>query len=114
MGELGDLLHKARADKDLTLGQVEEQIRIRSKFLQALEEEDYDQLPAPVYVKGFLRNYATYLGLDPQEVLSLYQQPEMAEPATAPPAMLDEPLEPVSARQLWPLLLVAVAMIVVS
>jgi len=58
--------------------------------VKALEEERYDDLPNPVYVRGFLRNYATYLGLDPQDVLDLYSPPEVAAPVE--PRLLAEPL----------------------
>lgn len=113
MGELGDLLRRTREEKGLLLEQVEQETRIRVQFLEALEEEDYDRLPAPVYVKGFLRNYAAYLGLDPQEVLSLCQEPETFAPAVAAPAMLDEPLEPVTIRRYWQVLVLVSAVVVV-
>jgi cytoskeleton protein RodZ len=73
MGDVGQLLQEARQQKGVSLEQVEEATRIRQKFLKALEEENYTALPAEAYVKGFLRNYALYLGLDPEEVLALYE-----------------------------------------
>nr|MBC7246038.1 helix-turn-helix domain-containing protein [Chloroflexota bacterium] len=111
MGELGETLRKAREAKGLSLAQVEEATKILSTYLQALENEEFERLPAPVYVKGFLRNYAIYLGLDPQQVLSLYSAP--AAPAAAAPAfsVLNEPLEPVTLRSLWPLGLVVLAVV---
>lgn len=113
MGELGELLRKTREEKGLSFAQVEEVTKIRSGFLQALEEEDYDRLPAPAYVKGFLRNYALYLDLDPQEVLSLYEQPEAPAEATSIPMMLDEPLEPLTLRRVWPVGLALVVIVAV-
>ncbi len=121
MGELGDLLRRTREEKGLSLDQVMEATRIRKEFLQALEEEDFDRLPAAVYVKGFLRNYATFLGLDPEEILSLLPTPEDSTPSkpTAPlmPApLLDQPLEPTSLRRFWPVaaLIVAIVLFVVG
>ncbi len=73
MGQLGELLKEARQNKGVSLEQVEEEIKIRKKYLQALEEEDFLIMPSEVYVKGFLRNYAIYLGLDPEEVRGLYK-----------------------------------------
>jgi cytoskeletal protein RodZ len=111
MGELGEILRQAREDKGLSLAQVEEEIKIRSTYLQALEESDFERLPAPVYVKGFLRNYASFLGLDAEEMLALYEEPH-AQPGTSVPSMLDEPLEPLSWHRWWPyglVLLVIVA-----
>ena len=67
MGQLGDLLRGTREAKGLSLEQVEQDTRIRRKLLEALEQEAYEELPAPVFVKGFLRNYAMLLGLDADE-----------------------------------------------
>jgi cytoskeletal protein RodZ len=117
MGDLGDLLRRTREEKGLSLDQATQATRIRKEFLQALEEESLDRLPGAVYVKGFLRNYAAYLGLDPQQVLSLLQTPVDAAPSTAPlpiAPLLDQPLEPMSLWRFWPVaaLLVAIAVLV--
>lgn len=72
MGDLGDLLRETREQRGLSLEQVEADTRIRYKFLVALESGDYDALPGQVYVKGFLRTYAAYLGLDVEQVVGLY------------------------------------------
>ena len=70
--KLGLLLRETREEKRIGLEQVESATRIRQKFLHALEEGNYDQLPTPGHVQGFLRNYALYLGLDLEEVEALY------------------------------------------
>ena len=72
MSELGEMLRKAREKKGVSLAQVEEVTRIRQKFLRALEEGERDSLPEEVYVRAFLRSYARYLDLSPDEVISLY------------------------------------------
>lgn len=72
MGHLGEVLREARRRKGITLAQAEKETRIREKYLAALEEEDYESLPGNVYAKGYLRNYAQYLSLDPDKVLQLY------------------------------------------
>jgi len=107
MKELGEHLRSTREEKGLSLAQVEEATKIRRAFLQALEEGSHDLLPPPVYVKGFLKSYAQFLGLDPQQVLSLYQPPEATPQMTPAPVMVDEPLEPLLLRRRWPLLVVA-------
>src|SRR5687767_11788020 len=66
---VGETLQAARERKGVDLYRAERDTKIRLRYLSALEDSDYDELPAPVYVKGFLRNYAIYLGLDPDEVL---------------------------------------------
>jgi len=72
MGQLGELLKETRQNKEVSLEEVEQELKIRKKYLQALEEEDFSIMPPEVYVKGFLCNYAIYLGLDPEEVKALY------------------------------------------
>src|SRR6476469_31934 len=64
MFEIGGSLREARLKRDLTPADVQKAIRIRDRYLQALEEERCERLPGDAYVKGFLRTYADYLGLD--------------------------------------------------
>jgi hypothetical protein len=64
--EIGDSLREARTRRKIELPAAEQATKIRVKYLRALEEERFDQLPSPTYVKGFLRTYADYLGLDGQ------------------------------------------------
>lgn len=105
MGDLGNLLREAREKKSLSLEQVEADTRIRYKFLVALENEDYGALPAPAYVKGFLKTYAAYLGLDPQQVLALYHAvaatPSDAKLPSVP--LVEVPME--GRRSLWPVIM---------
>jgi cytoskeleton protein RodZ len=73
MDELGHILREARETKGLTLAEAQEETRINSKYLAALENGEYDKLPTPVHVRGFLRNYARFLGLDAQPLLERYE-----------------------------------------
>src|SRR3990170_8871899 len=66
---LPDRLVAARERKGVDLFRAERDTKIRSRYLAALERGDYRELPGAVYTKGFLRNYAVYLGLDPEEAL---------------------------------------------
>ncbi|MDQ2984827.1 MAG: DUF4115 domain-containing protein [Actinomycetota bacterium] len=66
MFEIGNSLREARLRQQLDFPELEQQTKIRGKYLRALEEENFDALPAQTYVKGFLRNYAEALGLDGQ------------------------------------------------
>jgi len=84
MGQLGTWLRETREAQGISLKDVEAQTRIRQSFLQALEEGDYGALPGPVCVRGFLRNYALYLELDPQEVYECYRQ-EVTQGLRRPP-----------------------------
>jgi len=65
----GDVLRQARTERGITLNDVEQDIRINRAYLEALEAARFDQLPAPVYARGFMRSYARYLGLDPDEAV---------------------------------------------
>jgi cytoskeleton protein RodZ len=64
--EIGSSLREARIRHGYDLIEAEAVTKIRAKYLGALEEERFDVLPAPMYVKGFLRSYANFLGLDGQ------------------------------------------------
>ncbi len=79
MFELGNSLREARVRQGLDFPQAELGTKIRSKYLRALEEEDFDVLPAETYVKGFLRAYAEFLGLDGQLYVDEYESRFAAE-----------------------------------
>ena len=66
MFEIGNSLREARLRQGLEIPRIEADTKIRGKYLRALEEEQFDVLPGDTYVKGFLRTYADYLGLDGQ------------------------------------------------
>ena len=66
MFEIGNSLREARVRQQLELSEIELATKIRARYLRALEEETFEALPAQTYVKGFLRTYADYLGLDGQ------------------------------------------------
>jgi cytoskeleton protein RodZ len=71
--EIGNTLREARVRRNLTLQQVEEDTKIRVKYVQAMENEDFDVMPGATYVRGFLRTYATYLSVDPDVILDEYR-----------------------------------------
>jgi Helix-turn-helix domain len=66
MFEIGTSLREARLRQGLDFPELESATKIRGKYLRALEDEQFEQLPAQTYVKGFLRTYADFLGLDGQ------------------------------------------------
>jgi len=69
---IGERLRNAREARGLTLQAMEGITRIRAVYLQALEDEQFDRLPGPVYARGFLRAYAAALGLDPDRLVESY------------------------------------------
>jgi len=70
--EIGNSLREARIRQQLEFSELEQATKIRARYLRALEEESFDTLPAQTYVKGFLRTYADYLGLDGQLYVDEY------------------------------------------
>src|SRR5690349_14325837 len=70
--------------RGLDYPQIELATKVRSKYLRALEEEEFDVLPAPTYVRGFLRTYADYLGLDGQLYVDEYVSRYLPEAEDAP------------------------------
>ena len=90
MEPLGEYLKQARKKKRLSLEQITSQTRIQEHHLQALESEDFANLPAKVFAKGFVRSYAKALGLDEEEAIQCFletsgtfyeqHQPEQPQP----------------------------------
>jgi len=74
MDDLGNTLRDARERLGLTLEEVERATRIRTHHLAAMERGDWASLPSPVQARGFLRNYADFIGLDPGEILLRYAE----------------------------------------
>jgi cytoskeletal protein RodZ len=74
MAEIGSLLRETRMRERIDITTVESATKIRAKYLRALENEEWDQLPGPTFVRTFLRTYAEYLGLDPKMLVEDYKQ----------------------------------------
>jgi len=72
MFEIGSSLREARTRQGLDFPEMEERTKVRAKYLRLLEEEQFDQLPAHTYIKGFLRTYADALGLHGQVYVDEY------------------------------------------
>ncbi len=97
MANLGAVLRAARQDMGMTLSEVEQATKIRYRYLLALEEEDFASLPESIYVYGFLRTYARYLGLDANEAVELFkEQSGRQDPAGVQPdtVILREAIRP--------------------
>jgi cytoskeletal protein RodZ len=97
---LPDRLASARERKGVDLTRAERDTKIRARYLSALERGDYRDLPGSVYTKGFLRNYAIYLGLDPEDVLRQWRRERgdqaSPEPTIVPPRPIAEPKRPLT------------------
>jgi cytoskeleton protein RodZ len=93
---IGERLRSARLARGLSLDDVEAGTRIRRRFLEALEREEFDELPGPVYVRGFLRIYGEFLGIPAEELLA--QCPGSTAPRTLRGTPVDVRITPVMPR----------------
>lgn len=91
MSELGALLREAREQRGLSLEDIQETTKIRKRYLEAIESGDHRVLPGPFYVRAFVKSYSEAVGLDPDEVLRLYQH-------EVPSAQVEQTVEPLAAR----------------
>lgn len=101
MDELGSLLREAREAKELTLAEAQQATRINCRYLEALEDGRYDLLPTKVHVRGYLRNYAKYLELDPKPLLDRYELNKNSYSNQNQPESVEEisDLEPIPPRE---------------
>lgn len=74
MTTVGEILRNKRLEKKLNLTDVEKAIKVRSKFLQAIEENNFSALPPPTFTRGFIKNYAVFLGLPVEQTLAFYRR----------------------------------------
>lgn len=93
----GALLRQARENKGWTYYDVEDSIKIRVRYLEALENEEYGILPGNTYIKGFLRTYSKHLGINSEEILDLYNSSLTTEPSS----QAHLPLTPIQSNPIW-------------
>lgn len=84
MPTLGEELRRLREDKGLSFREVSDATHIGSRFLQAIEADNYSILPGGIFNRGFVRSYARYVGLDEEQALVLYNQQLEAQGGEAP------------------------------
>src|ERR671937_721883 len=74
MADIGTTLREARIRARIDISEVEARTKIRAKYLRAIENEEWDLLPGPVYVKSFLRTYGDFLGLDSRMLVDEFKR----------------------------------------
>ncbi len=121
---IGPALREARVSLGKSLDEASRDTRIKSDYLQAMERESFDSLRGDVYVRGFLRSYSSYLGLDPEKVITAYSGARQAatlpeileEPEPAPPISRDppKPLRVLHRRANWKLALAVAVVLLVA
>jgi cytoskeletal protein RodZ len=82
--QVGQALREARLERGIELTEVERVTKIRVKFLRAMEEDRWEELPAPAYARGFLQTYARYLDLDDEALVEQYRETVEPEDAGGP------------------------------
>lgn len=103
---VGSLLREERRNRSLDIQEVARLTRLREHFVEAIEQEAWDKLPPPVFVRGFIRSYAGALGLDSARALELYDRSGPAKQAEPKP--LQEPEPPGRGRRILFLLLLGI------
>jgi len=114
----GAALLKERRRQGLSLGDISRQLKLSVRQVEALERDDYSAYKGPVFIHGFIRNYAKLLGLDPEPLIratdSMLNPPEIAMPSANQPARAQPEPAVRGKRPLWPLitalLLIAIAL----
>ncbi len=89
---IGEVLKRSRTGQGIEIHDVEERTKIRTKYLRALESEDWELLPSPAYAKGFLRTYAQILGLDADAIVDAYRHQVESELPAGHPLRAGEPV----------------------
>jgi cytoskeleton protein RodZ len=90
MADIGTTLRETRIRARIDISEVEARTKIRAKYLRAIENEEWDLLPGPVYVKSFLRTYGDFLGVDSRSLVDEYKR-RFERPA-------EQDLRPITAR----------------
>jgi cytoskeleton protein RodZ len=90
MAEIGAKLREARMRERIDVSEIEAKTKIRAKYLRALENEEWDLLPGPTFVKSFLRTYATALGLDGKALVEEYRL-NFERPSEPPEPIVSSP-----------------------
>lgn len=74
MLSVGEVLKKSREKKGLTLGQIEKELRIREKFLKAIEESNWNLFTSKIYIEGIIKNYSNILDLDGKKMTAFFRR----------------------------------------
>jgi cytoskeleton protein RodZ len=119
MTNFGASFKKARESRGISLVQIASETRISSRFLTAIENEEFNLLPGGIFNRGFVRTYAQKVGLDPDQAVADYerlsegqQAPEALTAAATPPAQKDHRLYPIAVGAL--ILVIAIFYLVVN
>lgn len=113
MANFGSTFKKARESKGLTLAQIADETRISTRFLVAIESEEFNLLPGGIFNRGFIKTYAARLGLDVDATIEEYERVKKAqEPEPQQPVQPEVPREK-SPKALYPIAIAALAVAII-
>jgi len=113
--DFGARLKAAREEQNMALADVAAKLKLTSRQIEALEEEDFSHLPSEVFVRGFVRNYARLVGLEPDSLIAPVDvQAEVSEAITAPNAGLVVDSSGIRRWLVYPMIAVTVFLILVA
>ena len=110
MSSIGSVLKEARVKRSVSLEEVQLKTKIHPTVLQLLEEDKFDRLPSPLFVKSFLKTYAEFLEIKPDELIAAYEREKHRDPEQI---LFIRPTDPGSAQRIHPLVMVITALFVV-
>jgi cytoskeleton protein RodZ len=113
MANFGASFKKARDAKGVSIAKIAEETRISSRFLEAIENEDFHLLPGGIFNRGFIRTYAERVGLDPDAALSEYEQLIKTHEPEQQVAFLEEPVSSKGQKNFYPVVIGALALAIV-
>ena len=108
----GAWLRRQRLGRDIELPEIAESSKINLQYLKAFESDRFDLLPAEVFAKGFLRQYAGYVGLDPEEVVNFFLTASQAEQEEKPEELQPKVMSSGSSRGFVAILVVVIGLLV--
>src|SRR3954468_22215597 len=92
----GEELRREREIRGISLKEIADATKISKRFLEALERNDHKTLPAPVFTRGFVRQYARYLGLSTEDIVNRYNYAAAGDDRIEKSAHLDRLVQPVT------------------
>ncbi len=92
---LGERMKKIRSERRLSLSEISKNTKVQGKYLEYLENGEYEKLPADVYVRGFLKNYAAYTGISEKALFKLYEREKGIQSSIKKTSVKDSAINPV-------------------
>jgi len=112
MSDFGARFRKARESAGLSIEEVAMETRIRSRFVKAIEDEEFDLLPGGIFNRSFVRSYADHLDMDPESAVAGYERARTLHPPTEPVRRkLSHPSPPDAKGPLYPIVLATLALL---